>query len=251
MKRFEAKSIQMKIALWGGFCLLLVAVILITYAVVALRTQAINAAQKNAVTLAESQARHIQQEVELALDTARTMAQALSAVRSRNVALDRDEVNAMLRELTTKNPNFVGTFTLWEPNAFDGMDTEFANQAPYDQTGRFIAYWNRNEQGNIQVETPLGYETEDYYQSPKKTQQEVVTEPYVYPVQGRDVLMTSVVVPIMANGQFYGVTGVDLSLDFFSGVCRCTERLRRNSSDALDQPQRYAGGNYRPLGTRW
>jgi methyl-accepting chemotaxis protein len=214
MKRFEAKSIQMKIALWGGFCLLLATVILIGYAVVTLRNHAMDAAQEGALALSESHATHIKTEVDLALDVARTMAQALSAVKTQNIELTRDQVNAMLRELTANNPDFVGTWTLWEPNAFDGRDSEYVGVEPYDQTGRFIAYWNRNAQGNIQVETPIGYETDDYYQLPKKTQQETITDPYIYPVQGKDVLMTSVVVPVTVDGKFYGVAGVDISLDF-------------------------------------
>jgi methyl-accepting chemotaxis protein len=217
MKGTRIKSIQLRIALWAGLCLFLAAAVLIGYAVVRLRGQAMEAARENATSLAESHAAHIRAEVNLALDTARTMAQALAAVKSEGVDLSRDQVNGMLKELTAQNPSFVGTFTLWEPNAFDGRDAEFVGVAPYDQTGRFIAYWNRNELGNIQVETPLDYAVEgagDYYQLPKKTKQEAVTDPYIYPVQGEDVLMISLVVPIMVDGQFYGIAGVDMALDF-------------------------------------
>jgi methyl-accepting chemotaxis protein len=214
MKRLQIRSIQMKIALWAGCCLILVAVIIIGYGVWRLRAQAKDAARENAINLSESQAAGIKTEIELALDTARTMAQALTAVKSQNIELTRDEVNAMLKQITTDNPDFVGTWTIWEPDAFDSKDAEHVGQAPYDHTGRFIAYWNRNDQGRIQVETPIGYETDDYYQLPKRTKQETVTDPYLYPVQGVDVLMTSVVVPIMVNGEFYGVVGVDLGLQF-------------------------------------
>ena len=145
MKSLQIRSIQMKIALWAGGCLTLVTVILIGYGVWRLRTQALDAAQEQAITLSESHAAHIKAEVELALDAARTMAQALTAVKSQNIELTRDEVNAMLKQLTTENPNFVGTWTIWEADAFDGKDAEYAGQAPYDHTGRFIAYWNRND----------------------------------------------------------------------------------------------------------
>ena len=218
MNRLQIKSIQMKIALWAGACLLMLALVLTGYGVWRLRTQAMNNAQESAIALAKAEAAQIQAEVELALDAARTMAQALSAVKSQDLELTRDQVNGMLRELTVKNPDFLGTWTIWEPDAFDGKDAEYVDVHPYDETGRFIAYWNRDDQGNIQVETPMDYEVEgvgDYYQIPKKTHEETVTEPYLYPVQGKDVLMTSVVVPIMANGQFHGVAGVDLALDFF------------------------------------
>jgi methyl-accepting chemotaxis protein len=213
MKNLQMKSIQIKITLWAGLCLLALSLILTGYAVWRLRIQAMAAAQEEATALAETNAASVKAEIEVALDLARTMAQALTAVKTEGAALTRDEVNAMLKELTTQNPDLIGTWTLWEPDAFDGQDAQYAGQAPYDQTGRFNVYWNRNEQGNIQVETPIEYETEDYYQLPKQTKQEVVTEPYLYPVQGKDVLMTSIVAPIMVNGQFYGVAGVDMGLE--------------------------------------
>ncbi len=217
LRNTQFKSIQMKITLWAGLCLLLAATIIITYAAISLRSTAIAAAEENAAAVANSQAGVVKAEIEVALDAARTLAQALATVKTENLDLSRDEVNAMLKQVTVDNPQFVGTYTLWEPNAFDDRDAEFAGKEPYDDTGRFIAYWNRNEQGEVRVETPLDYEIEgpgDYYQLPKKTQQENIIDPYIYPVQGKDVLMTSLVVPIMVDGQFYGIAGVDLALDF-------------------------------------
>ncbi len=218
MKGLQIRSIQMKIALWAGCCLMLVTVILIGYGVWRLRTQAMDAAQMSAIALGEAKAAQIEAEVELAMDAARTMAQALSAAKSQNLDLTRDQVNGILRGLTSDNPNFIGTWTIWEPDAFDGRDAEYVNVPPYDETGRFIAYWNRDDTGNIQVETPQDYQIEgpgDYYQIPKRKQEETITEPYLYPVQGKEVLMTSIVVPIMVEGTFHGVAGVDMALDFF------------------------------------
>ncbi len=219
LHKFNLKSIQIKITLWAGLCLFLAAAVIIAYSAIELRNAAIDAAKDEALAIAKYESREIKAEIEVALDAARTLAQALSAVQDpQNPALlSRDQVNAMLRQVTANNPQFIGTFTLWEPNAFDGQDALYAGQAPYDHTGRFIAYWNRNEQGNIQVETPVDYEITgpgDYYQLPKRTRQECITEPYVYPVQGKEVLMTSVVVPIIVDGQFYGIAGIDIGLEF-------------------------------------
>jgi methyl-accepting chemotaxis protein len=48
---------------------------------------------------------------------------------------------------------------------------------------------------------------------PYTTQKTVVIEPYVYAVDGKDVLMTSVAKPIMIDGKALGVAGMDISLD--------------------------------------
>jgi len=122
----------------------------------------------------------------------------------------------MLRTVTEKNPEFIGTYTLWEPDAFDGKDAHFKSRFPYDETGRFIAYWNRGASGEIKVETPEDYALQgvgDYYQLPKKRQRECIIEPYRYPVQGKEVLMTSLVAPIVGNGVFRGIVGVDVGVN--------------------------------------
>jgi methyl-accepting chemotaxis protein len=58
----------------------------------------------------------------------------------------------------------------------------------------------------------------NYYLVPKRTKQEAILDPYVYPVEGQDVLMTSLVVPIVIDGEFYGIAGVDLPLAFLQGL---------------------------------
>jgi len=213
----QIKSIQIKIALWAGFSLLLVAVILIGYAVVTLRNQAMEAAQDQAIAISQSESGVIKAEIEVALDAARTLAQALTAVKSQEIDLTRDDVNAMLRQILNDNPQFVGVYTLWEPDAFDGLDAEHVEMEGHDVTGRFIPYWSRGAQGNIMVEALVDYAQQgpgDYYQVPKRTKKEAIIDPYVYPVQGQDVLITSLVVPVIAGGQFYGIAGVDLRLEF-------------------------------------
>lgn len=213
-------SIQRKIMFWGGLCLVLAATAIIGYAAVSLRNSELRAAQERAIALAEAKATYIDAEVEVSLDTARALAHALSAVKAEQNALTvtRAEVNTILFQVLVNNPAFLGTYTLWEPHAFDRLDARYANTPGHDSTGRFIPYWNRNQTSRITLEPSLDYEQAgigDYYLCPRNTLNECVIDPFIYPVQGEAVLMTSVVVPIIHDGQFYGITGVDLRLDDF------------------------------------
>lgn len=121
---------------------------------------------------------------------------------------NRDEVNAMLKDLLVSNPGVIGTYVAFEPNAFDGKDNEYTNTASHDSTGRFIPYWNTLS-GSLVVDPLLDYETSDYYQLPKKLHEAIVTEPSLY----EGTLMVSYVSPIIRNGQFVGITGVDVALN--------------------------------------
>ena len=64
-------------------------------------------------------------------------------------------------------------------------------------------------------EVLTGYDTEAdgaYYQQPKKLNRLVAVEPYIYPVAGKDVVMTSFGAPITVNGKFLGTGGIDIDL---------------------------------------
>lgn len=216
MKHASIKSVQSKIALWTGGCLLLLAMVLIVYAILTQRSAAIQTAEFQAKEQAYHEASVIQAEVEEALDSARTLAQVLAAMKTDSLGLTRSQVNIILRQVLVQNPNFLAVYSLWEPNAFDGRDADYTNMAGHDKTGRFIPYWVRRG-GEIKYEPLENYEIPgqgDYYQIPKMTVKESIINPTFRKIEGVDVLIASLVVPIVVDGNFYGITGIDLRLDF-------------------------------------
>ncbi|MBB4065311.1 methyl-accepting chemotaxis protein [Gellertiella hungarica] len=126
----------------------------------------------------------------------------------------RSEADTLLKVFLRDNDLALGISTGWEPNAFDGKDADFVNKEGHDATGRYIPYFARS--GSDIVHEPLkDYDKPgpgDYYQIPKSTGKDLLTEPYIYPINGQDVLMTSVMVPLKIDGKFVGVAGVDSSL---------------------------------------
>lgn len=101
---------------------------------------------------------------------------------------------------------------MWEPNALDGRDNEFINfNDYYDETGRFATYWYRDN-GKVVGDYNDDYEV-DYYVIPKETKEETILEPYYDDINDKNVLMTSTIVPIIVEGEFLGVVGIDISLD--------------------------------------
>ena len=226
----KLKSIQMKIAAWSGLCLLVMAAAIVGFSSVSMknaawdqREDAIRMAQRIAVTTAEEKAGHIAAQLESAMDAARTLAETFSGIKDEraNLKLDRDAINNILKIILERNPNFIATYTAWEPNLLDELDDLYKDTEGHDATGRFVPYWRRDAHGEIAMEPLVDYETKgvgDYYQLPKKTRTECLIDPFVYPVQGQPTLMTSLVVPVMVGDTFYGITGIDLRLDFVQKV---------------------------------
>ncbi|GIM93799.1 methyl-accepting chemotaxis protein [Paractinoplanes toevensis] len=162
--------------------------------------------------VAERNATQVQEVVQSGLGTARDVAQATAALSANGGS--RKIASAELRAVLAAHTDYLGVWTGWEPNAFDGRDRSYRNKTGHDATGRFVPYWYRD--GSTLSLAPLtDYTVEgtgDYYLIPKNTGAEKIIEPYTYQVGGKDVLMTSVAVPILRDGVLSGVSGVDMAL---------------------------------------
>ena len=158
-------------------------------------------------------ANSISEEMNASLAVTRTMAKALAGLNANGVA-DRGAVIAILDNVLRENSNFIGVWTGWEPNSFDGQDAQFAGSEGHDDTGRFVPYVYR--QGSATALAPLeDYSVNgdgDYYLLAQRSGREVVLEPFEYVVDGKSVSMTSIAVPIFVAGRVSGVVGVDIEL---------------------------------------
>jgi PAS domain S-box-containing protein len=135
----------------------------------------------------------------------RTIAYSMSADTTRN----RDEANQILREILVQNPDLIGIYAVFEPDAFDGKDKQYINMPGHDSTGRFVPYWNELN-GNIVLDPLQDYDELDYYTLPKLLKTDVITEPYWY----NDKIIISYSTPIFSDDEFIGVSGVDVSLNY-------------------------------------
>ena len=141
------------------------------------------------------------------------IAKTLAVSMTNHEFVTRELVNNILEEQLIAHPQLIGTYVGYEPNAFDGQDELYVNTPGHDSTGRFIPYWNRIN-GPINLDPLKFYDTLDYYQGPKKSKSDVLTEPYFY----EGVFIVSYVSPIMRDGEFIGIAGVDVSLNYLDDV---------------------------------
>ncbi|UUZ51529.1 cache domain-containing protein [Massilia sp. B-10] len=147
---------------------------------------------------------------------------AMRATRSANLALQREQINEMVKATLAGSSDLVGAAVTWEPDALDGKDAEFADKKPhYDATGRFMPYWTRNVWHEMHVE-PIVFDPKpganDWYDIPKKMGKVFFTEPYEYPIEGKPVLMASLVAPIMIEGKFQGTASADFMLPRLTAI---------------------------------
>lgn len=219
----RVKHIQSEIALFSGLCLLVAMGLIVFYASMIMksgaeraRQEAVTVAREYAVSVAMKSGNEAKSLFERALEAANTLAHTLSGIKdeSLDLELERSAVNGMLKSVLARNEGFLAMGTCWEPDAFDGLDSAFVGGPGSDATGRYIPYLSKGKDGDMVLEPLVDYATESYYQLPKRTKTPVLTEPYVYPVQGRDVFMTTLSSPILLDGAFYGVVTVDIALGY-------------------------------------
>jgi methyl-accepting chemotaxis protein len=178
------------------------------------RRQAIRTAETQAGEVGEVYAGEVSAFIERSFQIPRTMAAHLVGLKRRGTPLDREAVSAMIRETLAVEEDVLALYTCWEPNAFDGRDAQFAGAIGHDATGRFLPYWNRGS-GKLIVEPLVDYDTPgpgDYVLIPKQTRRDAWIEPYLYPVAGKTVLITSLVCPMVVDDQVVGITGLDFDL---------------------------------------
>jgi methyl-accepting chemotaxis protein len=178
---------------------------------------AVGSAERNADAIAQQMAERYaaaaEAELNGSMDISRGVAHAFEALRASGHA-DRAAFDDVLRHTLEQNPQLIGTWTAWQPNALDGQDVLHVNAAGSDETGRYVPYWFRAD-GKVDLEALVGYENPgegDYYLLARNSGNETIINPYSYDIGGKSVLITSLVVPIRIDGQVVGVAGIDIAL---------------------------------------
>ena len=163
-----------------------------------------------------------------AIKAIRATASAMEAIVNTERNVDKRELAIdMLQQTLADHPDFLATYTAFEPEAIDGADTLAKHTAGSDDEGRFMPYITRDDKGfNVALlegleDTTLdqnGIRVGEYYLCSKESGESCVIDPYLYPVKDELVLLSSLVAPIKQEGEFIGIAGVDISLSFLQSV---------------------------------
>jgi methyl-accepting chemotaxis protein len=148
-----------------------------------------------------------------------TVARGLAMAMENGLLGRRTDAIRLARNVLESYPQFTGVYVGLEPNG-DGRDAQPTADVPDDALGdggRFIPYWFRDPANPATIRlTRLVMLDGLYYAGckerfldPGQADKAMVTEPYDY--QGR--LMVEQTYPIVIDGEFKGVAGVDRALD--------------------------------------
>ncbi|WP_207883104.1 methyl-accepting chemotaxis protein [Pseudomonas sp. 30_B] len=244
-------SIQWKITLLAGLCLLGVVSLLSGLSV--FRTQHSTALVKESSTRmldeaaqarlrsrGEVQAMRIQRYIMDAYQYGKGFSRQVMFLRdqAQKRFLDaydlREDLTRQVKTALEGNPELLGLYVAFEPNALDGKDQLFAGQAEIgsNDAGRFSLYWSQATPGKLESEAtneatladtspgPSGAPYNAWFTCPKTTGQPCVLDPYFDQVGDRKMLMTSIAFPLELEGKIVGVMGLDISLEKLQEISR-------------------------------
>ena len=247
------RSVQTTIALLAGASILTIVAALITYALYASgrsqtvtqeRTQNLleQVIERHLSALAQNQALLIQRELEYPLLISSELANTnrLLALQDENgsplLSSSREEMLNLLKQVQVQHPKLLGVYLGWEPNALDNSDDIYAgSDSPgMSAQGRFIPWVYPSDDGGLSIDLlsqledesllPTGVRAGEYYLCPRESKKACVIDPAPYEMGGEMVMLASFVSPIMVNGQFKGMAGADLAVNFIQDLLLNADR---------------------------
>ena len=237
-------SIQWKITLLSGLCLLAIVTLLVGLSlyrmehnselVKASSTQMLNeSAQARIESQGEAQALAISRQFMDAYQYGNGFARQVLFLREQSEkrfldAFDlREDLTRQVKAALQANPDLLGLSLVFEANALDGKDQLFDHQKELgsNDKGRFALYWSQPTPGKLtsmalpesdMADTttgPSGQANNTWFTCPRKTLKPCIIEPYFYEIDGQNVLLTSIVFPLMVNGKVIASLSVDINLN--------------------------------------
>ncbi|MCY0111623.1 methyl-accepting chemotaxis protein [Pseudomonas monsensis] len=159
----------------------------------------------------------------------------------------REDMTRQVKSALQANPDLLGLSLVFEANALDGKDELFAGQAELgsNDKGRFALYWSQPTPGKVtsmalpesdMADTstgPSGQAANAWFTCPRTTLKPCVIEPYFYVIDGQNVLMTSIVFPLMVNGKVIASLSVDINLNSLQAISQAASKKLYDGQTAV------------------
>ena len=121
----------------------------------------------------------------------------------------RDRLLQYSKTILAENSTLEAFGILFEPNTFDGKDTEFDGIPLYRINGRFITYTHKTA-GGIVIDGVDDPANEYWYYEPIRRKQPVLCSPYQY----ESNIVTTIAIPIIHQGKVLGALNADINVTF-------------------------------------
>ncbi|RLD66012.1 MAG: hypothetical protein DRI95_07510 [Bacteroidetes bacterium] len=163
----------------------------------------------------------------------RTLAHAFIENKDESIEILNPVSEKILKNTLVNNPEFISVWLDWEIKAI--------NPSYNKKNGRVGSVIYRSDGSyvhNRDIRDTTDMDIESGYYDIKKSKKEIMGEPYYdqYTEELAHVLMVSPAVPILANDQFIGMVGVDLSMDKIRKLIKTIKPFEKSKAYLLAPP---------------
>ncbi len=171
--------------------------------------------------LSAKNAATIQEKVNESITISKIMAFKYTNALKSGHPLKEEEVLAFMTDILNDNAFIVGFwFKIKEKEQFFKAGDPQDSRKWYDKTGQFNPYVAKAG-SKITIAPGSSYSLDlEWVKGPYEKKDVYITKPYMYPVDGVEVLMSTVAVPMYYKGEFIGSIGIDITMDTFSKMAK-------------------------------
>ena len=162
--------------------------------------------------LGEEQAIYWKAEEDSRLLILRTVANIMSEYENIPAANRRDQFDNLLLATMNANSEFINLYTVWKPNAVDGMDSYYINRDGSSPAGQYALTYTR-ETGEILARTTLDINNSMAYFNGPNSKKDRVEEPFARIIMNQNKYLVRMMVPIINPRTNETVGGVGCLLD--------------------------------------
>jgi methyl-accepting chemotaxis protein len=175
------------------------------------------AAYENMANLTGRYAIMIQNRYENYYSIAKSLANIMDSYQQVPAEDRRERYDDMIQAIMESNPNFMGIFAVWKPNAVDGNDAAFVGDSGTDATGRYMPWFSRRA-GPLEKHSLSAYEYYNDVLANLDSPDPIISAPYRAQYAGKPILGIRLCYPIIANGVIVGRVGIMVDITPTSDV---------------------------------
>jgi len=162
--------------------------------------------------------------------------------------LPRDDVKQLLLSTLKSNTAISAIYAQFEPDGYDGLDEFYRGNLNHStftgdlevyfvRDGDQITYFSTEDASEKLDDTrdEFGQRAAEYYLCARDSRQPCLLDPYLYELEtGEQILMTTISIPIVVDGEFRGHVGADINLPVLQQEIEAlSDRLYDGAGDAI------------------
>jgi methyl-accepting chemotaxis protein len=145
------------------------------------------------------------------LSVAKTLADIMNSYEGVPAGERRERYDNTILSIMESNPNFMGMFSIWKPNAIDGNDAAFTSDTGTDSTGRYMPWYSRRS-GRLEELSMSEYEYYNDVVTNMDVRDPVISPPYRTQYAGKPIFAIRLCYPIITGNNIVGRVGVMVDL---------------------------------------